>query len=148
MISWKLLAGQQNFGAISIDWDANPATVRLEIRDVNGLTALSTNVSLSELQPRGSKSLTDPTTKGKSQRHCTLEAELQGITRYRLAVLVYFIITGMLLFPITNVSRLVRTGSKNVEEYWCFLFYVGDSLGNGVSWTAHWSCADHNSMRL
>lgn len=27
-------------------------------------------------------------------------------------------------------------------------FMLGDSLGNGVSWTDHWSCADHNSMRL
>lgn len=101
--------GQQNFGAISIDWDANPATVRLEIRDVNGLTALSTNVSLSELQPRGSKSLTDPTTKGKSQRHCTLEAELQGITRYRLAVLVYFIITVLVMALVGLIIGVVLT---------------------------------------
>nr|VDC59964.1 unnamed protein product [Brassica rapa] len=81
----------------------------LLIRDVNGLTALSTNVSLSELQPRGSKSLTDPTTKGKSQRHCTLEAELQGITRYRLAVLVYFIITVLVMALVGLIIGVVLT---------------------------------------
>ncbi|KAG2302429.1 hypothetical protein Bca52824_031080 [Brassica carinata] len=101
--------GQQNFGAISIDWDANPATVRLEIRDVNGITALSTNVSLSELQPPGSKSMTDPTTKGKSQRHCTLEVELQGITRYRLAVLVYFIIAVLAMALVGLIIGAVLT---------------------------------------
>ncbi|KAL1225082.1 hypothetical protein V5N11_019214 [Cardamine amara subsp. amara] len=84
--------GQQNFGAISIDWNANPVTIRLEIRDVNGLTVLGTNVSLTELQARGANSLKDPTKKGKSQRYCTLEVELPGTTRYRLAVLVYFTI--------------------------------------------------------
>ncbi|CAD5333734.1 unnamed protein product [Arabidopsis thaliana] len=84
--------GQQNFGAISIDWNANPVTIKLEIRDVNGDTVLGTNVSLSELQPGGSNSLKDTTTKGKSQRYCTLEIELPGTTRYRLAVLIYFTI--------------------------------------------------------
>ncbi|KAG7533109.1 Alkaline phosphatase D-related [Arabidopsis thaliana x Arabidopsis arenosa] len=84
--------GQQNFGAISIDWNANPVIIRLEIRDVNGHTVLGTNVSLSELQPGGSNSLKDATTKGKSQRYCTLEIELPGLIRYRLAVLIYFTI--------------------------------------------------------
>lgn len=88
----NLRAGQQNFGAISIDWNANPVTIKLEIRDVNGDTVLGTNVSLSELQPGGSNSLKDTTTKGKSQRYCTLEIELPGTTRYRLAVLIYFTI--------------------------------------------------------
>ncbi|KFK32930.1 hypothetical protein AALP_AA6G307600 [Arabis alpina] len=82
--------GQSNFGAISIDWNANPATMRLEIRDVNGHTVLGTNVSLSELQAQGSNSPTNPPTKGKSQRYCTLEVELPGTTRYRLAALIYF----------------------------------------------------------
>ncbi|KFK32929.1 hypothetical protein AALP_AA6G307500 [Arabis alpina] len=84
--------GQSNFGAISIDWNANPITIRLEIRDVNGFAVLGTNVSLSELQARGSNSPTNPPTKGKSQRYCTLEVELPGTKRYRLAVLIYFTI--------------------------------------------------------
>ncbi|ESQ44849.1 hypothetical protein EUTSA_v10003204mg [Eutrema salsugineum] len=101
--------GQQNFGAISIDWNANPATIRLEVRDVNGLTALSTNVSLSELQPRGSKPLTDSTRKGKSQPYCTLEVELPGTTRYRLAVLIYFTIAVLAMALVGLIIGAVLT---------------------------------------
>lgn len=107
----NLRAGQQNFGAISIDWNANPVTIKLEIRDVNGDTVLGTNVSLSELQPGGSNSLKDTTTKGKSQRYCTLEIELPGTTRYRLAVLIYFTIAGMSFFltVVGHDERMLRS---------------------------------------
>lgn len=110
-ISYAYFAGQSNFGAISIDWNANPATIRLEIRDVNGVTVLGTNVSLSELQARGSNSPINPSTKGKSQRYCTLEVELPGTTRYRLAVLIYFTVAGMLFSVTANVNtdqRMLR----------------------------------------
>ncbi|CAN8267803.1 unnamed protein product [Cochlearia groenlandica] len=101
--------GQQNFGAITIDWNANPATVKLEIRDVNGDAVLGTNVSLSTLQPppQGSNSMTS---KGKkSQRHCTLEVELPGTTRYRLAVLIYFTISVLALALVGLVIGAILT---------------------------------------
>ncbi|XP_010523270.1 PREDICTED: uncharacterized protein LOC104801648 [Tarenaya hassleriana] len=89
--------GQQNFGAISIDWNANPVTINLEIRDVSGFTVLHTNISLSELQPGGSDSPLAPTKKEEYQRHCTLEVDLPATKRYRLAVLVYFSITVLIM---------------------------------------------------
>ncbi|XP_010494174.1 PREDICTED: uncharacterized protein LOC104771354 [Camelina sativa] len=101
--------GQQNFGAISIDWNANPVTIRLEVRDVNGHAVLGTNVSLPELQPRGPNILTDPTAKGKSQRHCTLEIDLPGTTRYRLAVLIYFTIAVLAMALLGLIIGVVLT---------------------------------------
>uniref|UniRef100_A0A1J3JBF0 Alkaline phosphatase D n=1 Tax=Noccaea caerulescens TaxID=107243 RepID=A0A1J3JBF0_NOCCA len=108
--------GQPNFGAISIDWNANPATIRLEVRDVNGLTVLGTNVSLSTLQPQGSSSLKDSTTVGKSQRYCTLEVDLPGTTRYRLAVLIYFTIAVLAMALVGLIVGAVLTITACVHK--------------------------------
>ncbi|OEL37103.1 hypothetical protein BAE44_0001875 [Dichanthelium oligosanthes] len=43
--------GQPNFGAIEIDWDAVPARIKLELRDVEGHSVHSVEFPISELRP-------------------------------------------------------------------------------------------------
>ncbi|XP_010530255.1 PREDICTED: uncharacterized protein LOC104806865 [Tarenaya hassleriana] len=95
--------GQQNFGAISIDWNANPVTIKLEIKDVKGFTVLGTNISLSELQPQGLDSHNSLTKKETYQRHCTLEVNLPATKRYRLAVLIYLSLAVLLLMFVGGI---------------------------------------------
>ncbi|KAF8406780.1 hypothetical protein HHK36_008872 [Tetracentron sinense] len=85
--------GQQNFGAIEIDWDATPVTMKIEVRDVNGAPVISVNISLLDLQTRR----TDHGAimkAGEYRRHCTLEVNLSWIVRYRLACLFFCALAG------------------------------------------------------
>ncbi|KAL9673033.1 hypothetical protein QQ045_029286 [Rhodiola kirilowii] len=77
---------QPNFGAIEIDWNANPATITLQVRDVNGLPVSSVKTSLSELGNPAGRPVTRP---DKSGRHCQLESDLPWITRHRLAIFIF-----------------------------------------------------------
>ncbi|GLT74533.1 hypothetical protein SLA2020_463230 [Shorea laevis] len=84
--------GQPNFGTIEIDWDATPVTLKIEVRDTNGLPVTGVNISLSDLQAQSS------TMKAREhQRHCTPEVSLPWIVRYRLAILFYCIVSLLVL---------------------------------------------------
>lgn len=89
--------GQPNFGSIEIDWNATPVTLKIEVRDSNGLPAVGVNISLTELMQV--RNATSPTTVGigKYQRHCSLEVTLPPIVRYRLTILFYFVVTVLVL---------------------------------------------------
>lgn len=78
-------SGRPNFGAIEIDWDATPQTLRLEARDSDGDPVLGVSALLSDLQ-----------ISGKSNRHggCILETSLPWIIRRRLAILIFASIAG------------------------------------------------------
>lgn len=79
--------GEPNFGAIEIDWDAFPVTLKIQVRDINGLPVTGVNISLSELQAQNS------TIKVRQdRRHCSLEVMLPWIVKYRLAILVYSVL--------------------------------------------------------
>ncbi|KAF9602251.1 hypothetical protein IFM89_025961 [Coptis chinensis] len=81
--------GQPNFGAIEVDWGAMPVTVKVEVRDVNGDSATSVNIPLSELQNEGTNH--GSTVKSvELQKQCSLEIDLPWIVRYRLAFLFFF----------------------------------------------------------
>ncbi|XP_010266313.1 PREDICTED: uncharacterized protein LOC104603847 isoform X2 [Nelumbo nucifera] len=77
--------GQPNFGAIEIDWNATPVTMKAEVRDVNGNTVTGINISSLELQSGEDDMVAKKS--GEIQRHCSLEVNLPWIIRYRLAIL-------------------------------------------------------------
>ncbi|XP_068327082.1 uncharacterized protein [Pyrus communis] len=78
--------GLPNFGAVEIDWNATPVTLKIEVRDVNGNPVVGVATSLSELQARNFNSSITKKTR-EHQRHCSLEVSLPWIVRYRLAIL-------------------------------------------------------------
>ncbi|KAA8514708.1 hypothetical protein F0562_017887 [Nyssa sinensis] len=107
--------GQPNFGAIEINWDATPVTLKFDVRDANGLPVTSVNISLLELQARK----IDPTAimkAGKCQKHCCLEVNLPWLVRYRLAILFFCSLAVFLLALIGGgyavISVLVRCFHK------------------------------------
>ncbi|CAL5418630.1 unnamed protein product [Camellia sinensis] len=75
--------GQPNFGAIEINWDATPVSLKIEVRDANGLPVMSMNSTLLELQARNSKITVEA---GEYQKYCSLEVNLPWIVRYRLVI--------------------------------------------------------------
>ncbi|XP_002510757.3 uncharacterized protein LOC8269970 isoform X1 [Ricinus communis] len=85
--------GEPNFGAIEINWSA-PVTVKLEVRDMNGCPVTGVKFPLLELQSHGVDLM--PSIKVQHQRHCTLEANLPWIVRYRLAILFYLSVSVLL----------------------------------------------------
>lgn len=88
--------GQPNFGAIEIDWDVTPVTLKIEVRDINGSSVTGVKISLSELQA-GSANPVATVKAGEYRRHCSLEVTLPFIVRYRLAILFYNAIAVLLL---------------------------------------------------
>lgn len=88
---WFLL-GQPNFGVVEIDWDATPVSLKMEVRDANGVAVVGVNISLSSLRPGNSEYLSNSNT-GKYHRHCLLEVSLGWIVRHRLAILFYSTLT-------------------------------------------------------
>lgn len=90
------LTGLPNFGAVEIDWNATPVTLKIEVRDVNGNPVVGVATSLSELQVRNFNSSTTKKTR-EHQRHCSLEVSLPWIVRYRLAILASCALASMLL---------------------------------------------------
>lgn len=78
-------AAQPNFGVIEINWNANPASITLQVRDVKGSPVSTVTTSLSELHK-------SDITPNKSGRYCKLESDLPWLVRHRLAI---FVITSM-----------------------------------------------------
>lgn len=79
--------GKPNFGAIEINWNATPVSLKLEIRDANGSPVVSLNSTSLELQARTTDSKANIIA-GKFQRYCSLEVDLPLIVRSRLLILV------------------------------------------------------------
>ncbi|KAJ4702384.1 Alkaline phosphatase D-related protein [Melia azedarach] len=102
--------GQQNFGAVEIDWDASPVAMKIEVRDTDGILVTGVNISLSELQAHSMNS-TATSKVGKDQRHCSLEVSLPWIVRYRLAIFLYCFVAVLLaaLVGVTFVAVSVFT---------------------------------------
>ncbi|XP_065847975.1 uncharacterized protein [Euphorbia lathyris] len=88
--------GQPNFGAIEIDWRANPVTLNLEVRDMNGHPVNRVKFPLLELQSHSMNS-TESIKVGKHQRYCSLEVNLPWIDRYRLAILFYVAVSVLVV---------------------------------------------------
>ncbi|XP_059636903.1 uncharacterized protein LOC132279003 isoform X2 [Cornus florida] len=107
--------GQPNFGAIVINWDATPVSLKVEVRDANDLPVTSVNISLLELQAQRIDSNTTRKARG-SQKHCSLEVSLPWMVRYRLAILFFFALAVFLLAVIALsyvvVSMCVQCLSK------------------------------------
>ncbi|XP_024991409.1 uncharacterized protein LOC112525467 isoform X4 [Cynara cardunculus var. scolymus] len=70
-----------NFGVIEVIWDANPVSLRFEVRGVSGEAVNSVSTSLSELRAR------NPHMKAGDRKHCSLEVDLPWVVRRRLAIL-------------------------------------------------------------
>ncbi|GMP82020.1 hypothetical protein CsSME_00036510 [Camellia sinensis var. sinensis] len=86
--------GQPNFGAIEINWDATPVSLKIEVRDANGLPAMSMTSTLLELQARNSKITVEA---GEYQKYCSLEVNLPWIVRYRLVIFFFCALAVLLL---------------------------------------------------
>ncbi|KAF7815311.1 PhoD-like phosphatase [Senna tora] len=80
--------GKPNFGTIKIDWNSQPVTIKVEVKDKEGVAVSAVNISLLELQTSNVEG-SDRMKGGHYQRHCTLETSLPWIIRYRLAILFY-----------------------------------------------------------
>ncbi|KAJ4836896.1 hypothetical protein Tsubulata_037366 [Turnera subulata] len=103
--------GQPNFGAIEIDWTATPITLKLEVRDVNGLPVVGVKFPLLELQSHNADSVASNKS-GTYERHCSLEVNLPWIIKYRLAILFFCTLLALLLgiiglvYAVILISRL------------------------------------------
>lgn len=93
--------GKPNFGAIEIDWDANPVVIKMEVRDVHGEPVTDKHILLSELQTGLIKKTN--LTVGETRQHCSLEVDLPWLIRHRLALSFY----SMILVIFTLVLVLV-----------------------------------------
>lgn len=98
--------GQPNFGAIEIDWDATPVTLKIEVRDVNGFPVTGVKMSLLELQAGGVNPVATIKA-GEYRRHCSLEVTLPWHVRYRLAILSLFIAVTILLSTLAGFTYVV-----------------------------------------
>ncbi|PKA48330.1 alkaline phosphatase D [Apostasia shenzhenica] len=100
--------GQPNFGAVEIDWDSVPPTMKFEVRTVNGDPANSIEILLSELQPKNNSRI--PASK-PYQRHCSLEVELPWFRRYQLA-LTFFGSVAVFVVALTVLVKSIASASK------------------------------------
>lgn len=88
-----IVSGQPNFGAIEINWDATPVSLKFEVKDANGLTVTSVNRTLLDLQSKSSNSKVYGRG-GEDWKYCSLEVNLPWIVRYRLLVLFFCAFSG------------------------------------------------------
>ncbi|GJX30978.1 calcineurin-like metallo-phosphoesterase superfamily protein [Tanacetum coccineum] len=88
--------GQPNFGVIEVNWDANPVSLRFEVRGVNGEAVNSVTTSLSDLQAKkgGFNNV-----KGGKQ-HCSLEVDLPWLLRHRLAILFSLFVAVLIVLQV------------------------------------------------
>ncbi|XP_061338208.1 uncharacterized protein LOC133285070 isoform X2 [Gastrolobium bilobum] len=111
--------GQQNFGTVEIDWDSHPVTMKLEVRDKNGVAVTGVNISIMDLQPSNSETW-DRVKAGHNQKHCTLEVSLPWIIRYRLTILFCFTLVVLLLaflgLVYTSISVFRLGGCKRKHD--------------------------------
>ncbi|KAF3944351.1 hypothetical protein CMV_029168 [Castanea mollissima] len=110
--------GQPNFGAIEIDWDATPVTLKIEVRDINGFPVTGVKVPLLELQA-GSVDPVAAIKAGEYQRHCSLEVTLPWLVRYRLAILFYGAVAVLLLALIGITSGAISISRRLLHKYKC-----------------------------
>lgn len=110
--------GQPNFGAIEIDWDATPVTLKIEVRDINGFPVIGVKVPLLELQA-GSVDPVAAIKAGEYQRHCSLEVTLPWLVRYRLAILFYGAVAVFLLALIGITSGAISISRRLLHKYKC-----------------------------
>ncbi|CAA7407480.1 unnamed protein product [Spirodela intermedia] len=99
--------GMPNFGAIEVDWDATPQTLRLEARDSNGDPVLGVSIPLSDLQ-----------VSANSIRHrdCILEVHLPWILRRRLSILVFVSIAVFLMLLIVLVCIIISLANRLLRK--------------------------------
>lgn len=95
--------GQPNFGVIEVNWDANPVSLRFEVRGISGEAVNSVTTSLAELQANNGGLKPQPHVKG---RHCSLEADLPWLVRHRLAILFSFFVAGMFCHSLLNTTNM------------------------------------------
>jgi alkaline phosphatase D len=77
-------------------------TLKIEVRDVNGLTVTGVKMSLLELQV-GSLDPVATAKAGEHRRHCSLEVDLPWLIRYRLAILFYSAVASTLLLILAKI---------------------------------------------
>lgn len=83
--------GQLNFGVIEIDWKSNPVILKIEVRDINGLPVISKKILLLDIQAANLEHT------ASQQKQCSLEVDQPWIVRYRLAILVFSVLSVLLL---------------------------------------------------
>lgn len=111
--------GKPNFGAIEIDWDANPVVIKMEVRDVHGEPVTNTHILLSELQTGLIKKTN--LTAGETRQHCSLEVDLPWLIRHRLAlsfytmILVIFTLVLVLVLLLAIAVQKLRIQKLKVE---------------------------------
>lgn len=111
--------GKPNFGAIEIDWDANPVVIKMEVRDVHGEPVTNTHISLSELQTGLIKKTN--LTAGETRQQCSLEVDLPWLIRHRLAlsfytmILVIFTLVLVLVLLLAIAVQKLRIQKLKVE---------------------------------
>ncbi|KAK7276526.1 hypothetical protein RIF29_17667 [Crotalaria pallida] len=103
--------GQPNFGTIEIDWDSHPVTLKLKVRDKNGVAVTAIDTPLVELQAPNSG---DGIIAGDNRKHCTLEVSLPWIVRYRLAIVVFVTLAVLLVVFIGLVYTAITAYRKGV----------------------------------
>lgn len=85
--------GQSNFGVIEVHWKSDPVILKVEVRDINGLPVISKKILLSDIQ-EGNLELAAT---NNTARYCSLEVDLPWIVRYRLAILVFSVLSVLIL---------------------------------------------------
>ncbi|KAK9756600.1 hypothetical protein RND81_01G108400 [Saponaria officinalis] len=96
--------GKPNFGIIEVDWESQPLTLKIEVRDVNGVPVASNKFLISDLHANNRRT-------SDRQKYCTLEVDLPWITRYRLAIIVFSGLS-VLLFTCFGLAYLIIFASK------------------------------------
>lgn len=86
-------AGKRNFGTIDIDWNADPVSVKMQVRDMSGTAVSGVEVPLAMLQPGALDA--QPLRPGEIRRHCTLEVNLPWTRKYLLAYSFFSSLLGM-----------------------------------------------------
>lgn len=102
--------GQPNFGAIEIDWNATPVTLKIEVRDIDGLPVAGIKMPLLELKAGSVPAATVEA--GKYRRHCSLESTLPWLVRYRLAILLFSAVAIFLLALIAFASAALSLSRR------------------------------------
>ncbi|XP_057832015.2 uncharacterized protein LOC131042706 isoform X2 [Cryptomeria japonica] len=102
--------GKPNFGAIQIDWNANPVVIKVEVRDVHGEPVMDAHILLSELQ-NGVLRKTNLKV-GEIRHHCSLEMDLPWRVRYRLAATFYGMIAVILFLALALLVVLAMAVYK------------------------------------
>ncbi|KAL9225688.1 hypothetical protein vseg_001582 [Gypsophila vaccaria] len=102
--------GKPNFGVIEVDWESHPLTLKIEVRDVNGVPVATNKILISDLQANNRS-------KSDHQKYCTLEVDLPWITRYRLAIIVFSGLSVLLLACFGLVYLIICASRRCLRKY-------------------------------